>query len=1224
MTDGPHPVGRSISERVLALLPGSTDGGASATTTPAATGLKQGVLAKVGKRWGVRRDVFVAVHADGVCVHAGADAGSAVARRLPAAALEAVEASEAECRAPHAFRLRESTRGRTALFAARSREEREAWITAVRCVAALAAPPPAGGPTPTRERAAELVRAVDALVPRLCGAGGGAPPRSPFERTPAERAQTLGQAALTVAAAAAATRATPAARRALAAALLALLRAIRDAQQHLLASPDPPVAATEDLFLRTSSFLSDVCRSRDDKNKDKDDDDETLPQQIQHAAILVERAVERAGAAATAATGEETLDAAAADVVRETRAMVEAAQRWGVAEGRELPLFAAPAVLLAAQDLALACADCAVLAPAAVVTYLAAPTRTLTDALAKLAAVSQPQPPPSRTLRTAINEALALARVDNEQEEEEQRPECVLGVMRAAAGVLEALEGLQEDMRAADVGEAVGARAGVLRQAAGALAGAAQALGSHAADAVQHEAFQQHAGAALRRARALAAALTALSAEHARPQAAAIRIACASVTLADAVTAMLRAGFTLRLEVARTGTAFDSDAGFDETWSDSDDDALALDDYLASSSSVVPQEQEQQKEERRRLQPPAPLALPPLKLPGEALTGTPTPGGQDTVLSPLACTAPATCVGDPDPVLCATPRADEEFTPIAASRYRSVVIPRALLEQRTAQSRPRGSSVCEPPAASWGAQQSSSSNGDTDVNIWDEPADNPGNIVVDAQTGVRAANLNKLVERLTMVGEQDITYQKTFITAYRSFTTPARLFDKLMERYEVRVPHLPPSVAPGEYHRLFVLPVQLRIINVLKQWMEASFDDFDAALVARVRAFVTRLQTSPVSDTYVARAAQLTRILNNQIAAQERERLKQRNDQASISATAAVGEQTSEQNTFRERSPSTSTPRATLGEMMVTVNDSLMRQQQQQQQQRPARQRQSSLSIMPLSREVEAQRTPLWRLYPAEAGALDADVVPARAMDVFRYTAQAVAEQLTFYDAHYFGQIRPYELLSQRWSRQREQSPHVAVLTERFNEVSRWCAALVLAQRSAGARAAVWQRLIAVAECLQRLNNFNSLLAMLAAFNSAAVYRLRATRALLPAPARAWYAAAMRLMNADGAYRHYREALRTARTPLLPYLGVALTDLTFIEDGNPDTVGGLVNFRKRQLVHGVIADIQLYQQTPYRIAPDPALLALLHTLPALDDDSAYRISLLREPRSTSFSVSSSS
>jgi hypothetical protein len=41
--------------------------------------------------------------------------------------------------------------------------------------------------------------------------------------------------------------------------------------------------------------------------------------------------------------------------------------------------------------------------------------------------------------------------------------------------------------------------------------------------------------------------------------------------------------------------------------------------------------------------------------------------------------------------------------------------------------------------------------------------------------------------------------------------------------------------------------------------------------------------------------------------------------------------------------------------------------------------------------------------------------------------------------------------------------------------------------------------------------------------------------------------------------------------------GVYLTDLTFIEDGNPDYVNELINFSKRSLIYTVIAKIQQFQ-----------------------------------------------
>jgi hypothetical protein len=41
--------------------------------------------------------------------------------------------------------------------------------------------------------------------------------------------------------------------------------------------------------------------------------------------------------------------------------------------------------------------------------------------------------------------------------------------------------------------------------------------------------------------------------------------------------------------------------------------------------------------------------------------------------------------------------------------------------------------------------------------------------------------------------------------------------------------------------------------------------------------------------------------------------------------------------------------------------------------------------------------------------------------------------------------------------------------------------------------------------------------------------------------------------------------------------GVYLKDLTFIEDGNPDKVRGLINFAKRRMLYNTIQEVLLYQ-----------------------------------------------
>ena len=54
-------------------------------------------------------------------------------------------------------------------------------------------------------------------------------------------------------------------------------------------------------------------------------------------------------------------------------------------------------------------------------------------------------------------------------------------------------------------------------------------------------------------------------------------------------------------------------------------------------------------------------------------------------------------------------------------------------------------------------------------------------------------------------------------------------------------------------------------------------------------------------------------------------------------------------------------------------------------------------------------------------------------------------------------------------------------------------------------------------------------------------------------------------MSHSSSYKVYRNTLHSECMPCLPYIGVYLTDLTFIEDGNPDLVAGnLINFQVRK------------------------------------------------------------
>lgn len=57
------------------------------------------------------------------------------------------------------------------------------------------------------------------------------------------------------------------------------------------------------------------------------------------------------------------------------------------------------------------------------------------------------------------------------------------------------------------------------------------------------------------------------------------------------------------------------------------------------------------------------------------------------------------------------------------------------------------------------------------------------------------------------------------------------------------------------------------------------------------------------------------------------------------------------------------------------------------------------------------------------------------------------------------------------------------------------------------------------------------------------------------------------IVSTDGRFRNLRDALHRCDPPCIPYLGMYLTDLSFIEEGTPDfTEDGLLNFSKMRMV----------------------------------------------------------
>jgi len=231
-------------------------------------------------------------------------------------------------------------------------------------------------------------------------------------------------------------------------------------------------------------------------------------------------------------------------------------------------------------------------------------------------------------------------------------------------------------------------------------------------------------------------------------------------------------------------------------------------------------------------------------------------------------------------------------------------------------------------------------------------------------------------------------------------------------------------------------------------------------------------------------------------------------------------------------------------------------------------------------------------------------------------TPEVIAREMTLIDWEIFSSIKIEEFFNEAWSKPKlkHKSPNLLKLIGRFNDVSLWFASNILFHERLEKRAKQYTRTIQIAKELYRLNNFNSLMALIAGLNGAGVHRLGYTKGEVSKRELQFLAKMNQLMDGQGSFAQYRDAVKKCIPPVVPYIGVWLTDLTYISDGNPDETEGLINFHKRTLSYKVYSSIKYCQQTPYQIESSYNCRVHLEQLGFFDDDELYKLSLIREPR----------
>lgn len=394
---------------------------------------------------------------------------------------------------------------------------------------------------------------------------------------------------------------------------------------------------------------------------------------------------------------------------------------------------------------------------------------------------------------------------------------------------------------------------------------------------------------------------------------------------------------------------------------------------------------------------------------------------------------------------------------------------------------------------------------------------------------IKAAIIEKLIVGLTPESYFDPDFVFTFLLNYRSFTNVDTLIELLKLRWNTPCPEKPSrsgiSIDKETFKKKKLVPIRLRIYNVLKTWIDDHYDDIDSHTAQLLKDFL-----NDISKEFPG-AQSIIKTLDNG--------------------------KTKENIVFSQKSPKPYIP------MNIKTTMTIL------------------------------------------------DIHP-----------EEIARQLTIMDSSLFKKIKLKEFLNLGWTKEDKKirSPGILTMINSFNHISNWVSTEIIRFKDMKQRALAIIRFIVAAQKCYELNNFNGIMEIVASLQNSAIHRLYNTWEMIPLKIMEIYQNLSLLMNGnagEGNFKDYRDTLKNAVPPVVPYLGLYLTDLTFLNDGNPDFLDEnkkMINFSKLTKIAGVLRNISIYQQDSYCLETVEVIQEYIKTYPVISEDEQYKESILLEKK----------
>ncbi|KAL4989535.1 ras guanine nucleotide exchange factor domain-containing protein [Aspergillus falconensis] len=463
----------------------------------------------------------------------------------------------------------------------------------------------------------------------------------------------------------------------------------------------------------------------------------------------------------------------------------------------------------------------------------------------------------------------------------------------------------------------------------------------------------------------------------------------------------------------------------------------------------------------------------------------------------------------------------------------------------------------------------------------------------ESSTNETGFTFDELVDRLVAppISKQDSKFASIFLCLYRKFAAPATLLNALINRFERNEKNIT--------DQLTRIADQLRLLNVIAQWV--SEYPGDLAYPKTRKRIVDFVSTLERSHFYMFAAKEIGSYL--EVNAEDDD----------VGWAFKDGEvEAFDENEIPPENPARNSPSTFLGDFSIE-NEGEDDNEIDEVEEDPI----YSMSALDLSEGVHDQPMKLSATLsnpslekpgniPSQSFtflSIDGAQREASGMEllgripltkvVWRQLMEIpdedFANELTRIDWIMFNTFRPRDLvrhvsISGPDKDKIESLKHVNRMIKQFNHVAFFVASVILLRDKPKHRARALEKFMNIAQKLRRLNNYNSLGAVIAGINGTPVHRLNQTRELVPPQVQKDFMRLVILMGTQKSHFAYRLAWDNSFSERIPFLPLHRRDLVSAEEGNKTFIGdnrNRINWKKFEVMGEVVLGIQRSQKTPY-------------------------------------------